>query len=128
MSNEIPIIPSLMKWISEQDPTLDLELSDDQNYCNIRHGARFLGQVTLIYPGQEAKQGLQYDWYNNLWDFIENHTGARYYRNVYSIVDPVSFTEILKTAQSLRDKTGVKWHQIFKSLNGVLHPAEDVLS
>lgn len=113
MSTNIPIIESLMKWINEQDPGLELTMANSGSWFNIRQGKSRLGQVTLIFPGQELKQALQYDWYEKAWPIIEGSANAFYYRMVYGIAEPNSFSEILNTAQSLRDGKEVKWHQVF---------------
>lgn len=118
---EVPIIESLSKWLKEHDPDLHVRMSENGQYFNLYHylpkKTVWLGHVTLIYPGQDLKQALQYDWYKpeDDWPLIDHDPKARYLRKVFSIADPAGFPEILETARNIRAGLSVKWHQVFRS-------------
>lgn len=113
---EIPIIESLTTWLLGQNQQLECSVSDDKHYVNLHHGATWLGVVTLIFPGQDQHQGLQYDWYphDHHWPLINMVPDARYYRAVWRLADPSSFPEILARAVALRDGSPVKWPEVYR--------------
>lgn len=114
---KIPIIDALTIWLRDQNQNLRMTVGSGSRYVNIYHEKSWLGVVALIYPDQGEKQGLQHDWYSyaNTWPLIHNYPDARYYRNVWQVVDPASFGGILSTALNLRDGTLVKWHEVYRT-------------
>lgn len=112
---DVPIIQSLATWIQNQNQGFKMGVSESGSYVNVYHGKLWLGQITLIFPGQEQKQGFQYDWYSehDTWPLIKLDPNSRYHRSIWPIADPTSFTEILAIAVALRDELPVAWYEVF---------------
>lgn len=113
---EIPIIESLTTWLLSQNQQLECTLSEHKNYVNLHHGKDWLGVVTLIFPGQDQRQALQYDWYrpDDHWPLVYLDQDSRYYRTIWRLADPSSFPEILVRAMAIRDGSPVKWQEVYR--------------